>query len=275
MSDSLPKTLTLNNGVAIPRLGLGVYQSDAGPETVNAVKWALADGYRHVDTAALYGNEADVGRALRESGVPRSDVFIVTKLWNGDHGYDAARRAFERSLANLQTETIDLYLIHFPVAKLRKESWRALEAIYKDGQARAIGVSNYTMRHLDELLGHAEVVPAVNQVEFSPFLFQSELLAYTKLHGIALEAYSPLTQGERLGHPTIVAMAEKYGKTPAQIMIRWVLQHDMIVIPKSVKQARIHENGDVFDFAIGHDDMGQLDALNEDLRVCWDPSDAP
>lgn len=272
---TLSSTLKLNNGVEIPRLGLGVYQSEAGQETYQAVRWALEAGYRHIDTAALYGNEEDVGRAVRDSGIPREDIVVVTKLWNKEHGYDRARKAFETSLERLGLGSIDLYLIHFPVRDLRGESWRALEDLYQEGRVRAIGVSNYTIRHLEELLATARVVPAINQVEFSPFLYQKDLLAFCQAKGIVLEAYSPLTQGERLGHPTIQAMAKKYGKTPAQIMIRWVLEHDMVVIPKSVKQHRIVENAQVFDFAFTPEDLATMDALNEDLRVCWDPSDAP
>lgn len=272
---TLSPTLKLNNGVAIPRLGLGVYQSAVGEETYQAVRWALEAGYRHIDTAAVYGNEADVGRAIRQSGVPREDVFVTTKLWNQEQGYDATLKAYDGSLERLGLDYVDLYLIHYPVTGTRQPSWRALEKIYADGRVRAIGVSNYTVRHLEELLKDAEAVPMVNQVEFSPFLYQKELLDYCRKHAIALEAYSPLTQGERLGHPAIVRMAEKYGRTPAQIMIRWVLEHDMIVIPKSVTQHRIVENAQVFDFALAPEDMAVLDGLNEGLRVCWDPTDTP
>jgi diketogulonate reductase-like aldo/keto reductase len=269
---SIPST-TLNNGVDMPVLGLGVYKSRPGRETRDAVHWALEEGYRHIDTARLYRNEADVGAAVKASGLPRGDLFIVTKLWNADQGYDKTRRALEQSLRDLDTDYVDLYLMHWPVAEKRLESWRAMESLLEDGHCRAIGVSNFTVAHVEGLLARADVVPAVNQVEFSPFLYQRELLETCRRHGIQVEAYSPLTHGRRLADARVTAISRDHAKTPAQVLIRWGLQHELVVIPKSVRRERIAENRDVFDFEISADEMTQLDALHEDLRVSWDPSD--
>lgn len=267
--------IRLNNGVNIPALGLGVYQAESGRETERAVLDALDLGYRHIDTAKAYGNEKDVGRAIKKSGIPREEVFITTKLWNTDHGYDQTKRAFDESRSDLGVDYIDLYLIHWPVEGLRGESWRAMVELLERGDCRSIGVSNYTINHLEELLASSSIVPAVNQVEFSPFLYQRELLRFCRQKGIQLEAYSPLTQGKRLDHPTLVALARKHGKTPAQILIRWAIEHDLVVIPKSVRRSRIEENADVFDFSIVREDMALLDSLDEGFRTCWDPTDAP
>lgn len=272
---TLRSTVTLRGGVEMPRFGLGVWQSAPGEETRRAVLEALACGYRHVDTARAYRNEADVGAAIRESGVPRREVFVTTKLWNADHGYDKAQLAIDRSLASLGMEQVDLYLVHWPVEGVRHDSWRALEKILADGKARAIGVSNYTVRHLDELLARAKVPPSVNQVEFSPFLHQRALLAHCRLHGIQLEAYGPLVRGHRMDDPALAAIARKHGRTPAQVLLRWGLQHDVVVIPKSVRPERIRENADVYGFSLDAGDMAALDALDEGYRTSWDPTDAP
>jgi len=275
MAKTITSTTRLNGGVEMPYLGLGVYLAAAGTEARNAVQYALEAGYRHIDTARFYGNEQDVGLAVRKSGLPREEVFITTKIWNSDHGYDQAIRACQESLRELGLAQVDLYLIHWPVENLRGESWKALITLYEEGKCRSIGVSNYTVRHLEELLATSSVVPAVNQVEFSPFLYQKELLEFCRAHGIQLEAYSPLTRSNKFNHPTITSAAAKYGKTPAQIMIRWALQHDVVVIPKSANKQRIYENTNVFDFHIMDQDMALLDSLNEGFRVSWDPSDAP
>jgi diketogulonate reductase-like aldo/keto reductase len=267
--------IELNNGVSIPIMGLGVYQTASGGETVRAVRDAIETGYRHIDTAKAYDNERDVGRAVKESGVPREEIFITTKLWNGDHGYDSTKGAFDESRRQLGMGYIDLYLIHWPVEGLRSESWRAMVELLERGDCRAIGVSNYTIRHLEELLASSPVVPAVNQVEFSPFLYQRDLLGFCRDKGIQLEAYSPLTQGKKLKHPTLVALAGKYGKTPAQVLIRWAIEHELVVIPKSARRARIEENADVFDFNISPDDLAALDGLDEGFRTCWDPTNVP
>jgi methylglyoxal/glyoxal reductase len=272
---TLSTTVALRGGVAMPVLGLGVWQAAAGAETHDAVAEALRAGYRLVDTAAAYRNEADVGAAVRESGLPRETVFVTTKLWNADHGYDRTLRAIDASLGRLGLEQVDLYLVHWPVERLRGESWRAMEKILADGKARAIGVSNYTVRHLEELLAGATVPPAVNQVELSPFLQQRELRAFCARHGIAVEAYGPLVRGHRLDHPALAAIARKHGRTPAQVLLRWGLQHDLVVIPKSVHPARIRENAGALAFALDAADLAALDGLEEGYRTSWDPTGVP
>jgi methylglyoxal/glyoxal reductase len=270
---NMNSSLRMNNDVEIPRLGLGMYRSPKGRTSFSTVLYALQSGYRHIDTAALYHNEKEVGEAVKESGIPRKEIFVTTKLWNDDHGYDKALRAFDKSLKELALDYIDLYLIHWPVPGKRKESWKALQKLYQEGRCRAIGVSNYLSRHLEELLSDSDVVPAVNQVEFSPFLYQKELLDDCRSKNIVLEAYSPLTKGKRLDDVNLLKIANKYGKTTAQILIRWGLQHDIVVLVKSNKPERIEENGSVFDFEIGPEDMQFLDTLNENYRTSWDPTD--
>jgi len=265
----------LNNGVMIPRLGLGVYQSPPGPITQNAVEYALKIGYRHIDTARIYNNESDVGTALRKTGIKREDVFITTKLWNSDHGYENALRACDESLKRLGLKYLDLYLIHWPVPETRNESWEALVQLLKDGKCRSIGVSNYTINHLTDLLEDTDVVPMVNQVEFSPFLYQKQLLDHCEKNKIQLEAYSPLTQGAKLNHPKIQQIAKSHSKTPAQVLIRWSLQHNLVTIPKSVREERIKENSKVFDYILTAEDMRILDSLDENFRNSWDPTNAP
>ncbi len=275
MALSLDARVTLADGTKMPVLGLGVWRAASGKETQRAVATALDVGYRLIDTAKLYGNERDVGQAVRASKIPRDQIFITTKLWNTDHGYEGALRAFEQSRRELGVDSIDLYLIHWPVPGLRQESWKGLLRLKEKGLARSIGVSNYTIRHLEELLSSSPIPPAVNQVEFHPFLYQADLLAFCQGHGIQLEAYSPLTRGHRLDHPVIQAVASEYRRTPAQILIRWGLQHDLVVIPKSVQPARIRENARVFDFELSRADMARLDALDERSHVAWDPDDLP
>jgi diketogulonate reductase-like aldo/keto reductase len=265
--------IKLNNEVEMPLLGLGVYLMDTGNETRQAVRIALETGYRLIDTASMYGNERDVGLAVKENSIPREEIFVTTKLWNSDHGYDQALRAFDKSMNRLALDYVDLYLIHWPVERLRKETWRAMEKIYRDGRCRSIGVSNYQISHLKELLDLAEEIPAVNQVEFSPFLYQKDLLEYCHAHHIRLEAYSPLTRTTKFNNSTIKKIATNYQKSPAQIMIRWVLQHEVIVIPKSSNREHIRENAAVFDFSISADDMRILDGLNQNYHISWDPTD--
>jgi methylglyoxal/glyoxal reductase len=272
---SLHSKAKLNNEVEMPCLGLGVYQSPPGKITQSAVRYALKIGYRHVDTARIYGNEADVGQAIRESAVQREEVFVTTKLSNSDQGYDSTIRACEASLQRLGLRYIDLYLIHFPVPETRNDSWKAMQTLLKNGKCRAVGVSNFMISHLKELLENADVVPAVNQVEFNPFLYQKELLDYCRGQGIQVEAYSPLARSERLSHPRLVTIARKYGKTPAQVMIRWGLQHGLVLIPKSTREDRIRQNSQVFDFILAPEDMQVLDELNENLRMNWDPTSVP
>ena len=265
--------LPLNTGKTIPQIGLGVWQAQRGEATRGAIQAALRLGYRHVDTARIYGNEADVGAALRASSseVPREEVFVTTKLWNADQGYDAALRAFDASLTRLAVDYVDLYLIHWPVPGKRKDSWRALETLFESKRARAIGVSNFLVPHLEELLGVAKVVPAVNQIELHPFLQHRDTRAFCKKHGIVVEAYSPLTHGMRLDHPVVVDVAKRVGRSPAQVLLRWGLQHGLVVLPKSTKEERIRENGALFDFALDEGNMAALDALEEGLATGWDP----
>ena len=275
MALTMESRITLNDGSKIPVLGLGVWQAAAGKETRKAVSFALESGYRLIDTAKLYGNERDVGVAVRESGIPREEIFITTKLWNSDQGFESALRAFEGSRRELGLDYVDLYLIHWPEPRLRHESWKALLKIREQGLARSIGVSNYTIPHLEELLPTTPIPPSVDQVEFHPFLYQRELLEYCQKHRIQLEAYSPLTRGHRLKHPVITEIAATYGRTPAQILIRWSLQHGLVVIPKSVRPERIRENADVFGFEIKAPDMARLDALDERSHLAWNPDDLP
>lgn len=272
---SLESKVKLNNGVEMPVLGLGVYQSPPGQVTQRAVSAALDIGYRHIDTARIYDNESDVGKALKQTKVSRDEIFVTTKLWNSDQGYESTLRGCNESLRRLGVSSLDLYLIHWPVPKLRNESWKAMTELLKQGKCRSIGVSNFTIDHLEAHLKRTDIVPAVNQVEFHPFLHQKKLMEYCRNKGIQLEAYAPLTRGERLDDPVILEVAQKYAKTPAQVLIRWSLQHGIVVIPKSVKPERIRENGRVFDFNISDGVMRKLDSLNEDLRTCWDPSEVP
>ncbi|HVO95802.1 MAG TPA: aldo/keto reductase [Terriglobales bacterium] len=273
------RTIDLNDGNAIPQLGLGVWQIPNGKKCEAALLTALEAGYRHIDTASFYGNEESVGAAIRSSGIPRAEIFVTTKLWNSDHGDPG--RAFETSLRKLKLDYVDLYLIHYPVAA-RLQSWRVLARLKQQGKARSIGVSNFTIRHLTDLLAQSDIVPAVNQVEFHPYLYQRELLDFCVARGIVIEAYSPLTQGHRLKDPKLIAVAKRYAavspggaKSTAQILIRWAIQHNLVVIPKSANPARIRENADVFDFEISAEDMRQLDSFHENLRTCWDPTNAP
>jgi methylglyoxal/glyoxal reductase len=267
--------IALNTGSQIPTVGLGVYQAPRGAATRDAVAHALRAGYRHVDTARIYGNEKDVGAAIAASGIPRSEIFVTTKLWNEDQGYDSALRAFDDSIERLGLDYVDLYLIHWPVPGARLESWRALEKLFHDKRAHAIGVSNFMTRHLDELLATATVVPAVNQFELSPFLQHRDTRATCAKHGIVVEAYSPLTRGKRLGHPAITSIAKRIGKTPAQVMLRWGIQHGVVVLPKSTHAKRIDENAKLFDFELDVAAMRELDALDEGLTTGWDPRDQP
>jgi diketogulonate reductase-like aldo/keto reductase len=271
MNPELEGKVELNNGIEIPVLGLGTLHA-RGESVQNAIIWALEAGYRHIDTAKAYRNERDVGIGVKRSGLPRNEVFITTKLWNDDHGYDNTLAAIDQSLKNLGVDFVDLYLVHWPMSGRRVETWKAMETILAEGKARAIGVSNFTIRHIEELLAETEVVPAVNQIEFTPYLYQKELQEYCEGKGIKIEAWSPLTSTVKLRDPNLVTIAAKYGRSPAQILIRWSLQQEAIVIPKSVHKERIIENAQVFDFTITRKDMDQLNGFNEDLRTSgWDP----
>ena len=289
--------LALNDGRAIPQLGLGVWRIPAGRKCEAAVLAAFEAGYRHIDTASLCGNEESVGAAVRASGIRREEIFVTTKIWNSDHA--SPERALEASLRRLKFDYVDLYLIHYPVRE-RRQSWRVLERLKQQGKMRSIGVSNFTIKHFTELLAETESAPAVNQVEFHPYLYQRELLDFCVDQGIVVEAYSPLTQGQRLNDRKLIAVAKKYTKasptlpsrrtrlpfmagwsrgdgtkSTAQILIRWALQHELVVIPKSANASRIRENADVFDFEITDEDMQTMDGFNENLRTCWDPTNAP
>jgi methylglyoxal/glyoxal reductase len=270
MSEDISKALTLNSGAAMPQVGLGVWQ--ASGKTKSAVLAALSAGYRHIDTAAVYGNEAQVGAAIAESDVPREQLFITTKLWNKDQGYDQARLAFDASMKRLKLEYLDLYLIHWPVPKLRLESWRALERLLADKRVRSIGVSNFLVPQLHELQGVAKVLPAVNQIELSPFLQRKDTVALCRQLGITLAAYSPLTRGQRLTHPLVVELAQQLRRSPAQILLRWGIQQNFVILPKSVTPSRIEENAKLFDFSLDAEAMRRLDALEEGLVTGWDPA---
>lgn len=276
---SIRSRTRLNQGPEIPWLGLGVFQSEPGRVTRDAVAFALEAGYRAIDTAAMYGNEADVGEAVRKSGLPREEVFVTTKLWHTDHGFESALRAGRASAERLGLGAIDLYLIHWPRANSpqdRLDSWRALVQLQREGVCRAIGVSNYSVRHLEELREHSDVAPALDQVEFHPFVFNPELLRYCEEHRIQLEAWSPLTRGRRLDDPTVQSIAAAHHRTPAQVLIRWGLEHGAIEIPKSIHRERIRENAQVFDFSLSTAEVAALDALKGGPRVgMWNPADIP
>jgi diketogulonate reductase-like aldo/keto reductase len=263
----LTSTVTLNNGVEIPWVGLGVFKSPPGKETEQAVRWALEAGYRHIDTAAFYQNESDVGRALKDSGVLRETVFITTKVWNNDQGFQNTLKAFDRSRKNLGLDVVDLYLIHWPVEGKFLDTWKALEKIYADGKARAIGVSNFLVHHLESIMKASSIVPAVNQVEFHPFLVQKDLLEFDRRTGVRHEAWSPLTRGRSLDNPVIAGIAAKYERTPAQVLVRWDLQLGVVTIPKSIHRERILENSRVFDFQLEQADVQKIMALDTDTRI--------
>lgn len=265
-------TITLNDGAAIPQLGFGVFQVPP-PETAEAVTRALEVGYRHIDTAAAYRNEEGVGQAIAFSSIPRDELFVTTKLWNADQGYDATRRAFDASAVRLGLDVVDLYLIHWPTPArdLYVPTWRALEKLQAEGRVRSIGVSNFQPAHLRRLFQETGVVPAVNQIELHPRLAQPELRAFDSEHGIVTEAWSPLAQGAVLDAAPIVAIAEAHGKTPAQVVLRWHLQLGNVVIPKSVTPARIVENLDVFDFELGVGEMAAIATLDRGERTGPDP----
>ncbi|AMA53850.1 glyoxal/methylglyoxal reductase [Bacillus inaquosorum] len=273
MATSLKDTVKLHNGVEMPWFGLGVYKVENGSEATESVKAAIKNGYRSIDTAAIYKNEEGVGIGIKESGVAREELFITSKVWNEDQGYETTLAAFEKSLERLQLDYLDLYLIHWPGKDKYKDTWRALEKLYKDGKIRAIGVSNFQVHHLEELLKDAEIKPMINQVEFHPRLTQKELRDYCKAQGIQLEAWSPLMQGQLLDNEVLAQIAEKHNKSVAQVILRWDLQHEVVTIPKSIKEHRIIENADIFDFELSQEDMDKIDALNKDERVGPNPDE--
>lgn len=275
IAKSLQDKTTLHNGVKMPWFGIGVFKVEEGPELVHAVKTAIKYGYRSVDTAAIYENEEGVGQGIREgmreAGISREDLFVTSKVWNTDLGYESAIAAYETSLKKLGLEYLDLYLIHWPVEGKYKDAWRALETLYKEGRVKAIGVSNFQIHHLEDLMKEAEVKPMVNQVEYHPRLTQKELQSFCQEHGIQLEAWSPLMQGQLLDHQVLKEIADKYGKSIAQVILRWDLQNGVVTIPKSTKEHRIIENATVFDFELTDEDMKRINELNQNYRVGPDP----
>jgi methylglyoxal/glyoxal reductase len=270
MANALTDSTTLKNNVKMPWLGLGVWKVTEEGQAEQAVLSAIKAGYRSIDTAAVYQNEEGVGNAIRKCGVPRKELFITTKVWNADQGYESTLAAFEESRKKLGLEYFDLYLIHWPVAGKYKETWKALEKLYKDGRVRAIGVSNFHVHHLKDLMADCEIAPMVDQVEYHPLLTQKDLLSFCKDHGIQLEAWSPLMQGN-LDNPMLIELGEKYQKSPAQIILRWDLQNGVVTIPKSVTESRIIENGNIFDFELTAEDMEKIDSLNSNKRFGPDP----
>lgn len=269
------QTLRLNTGAAIPAVGFGTWEISSDDAAQQAVVAALQAGYRLIDTAKIYGNEKGVGAAVQASGIPREEIFVTTKLWNDDQGYDSAFAALDTSLQNLGLEYVDLYLIHWPATRHRHDAWRAFEELQKSGKAKNIGVSNYTVDHLSQLLEQSSVVPAVNQVEFHPFIYeqQKKLLEFCGQHGIVVEAYSPLSRLADARSEAIERIAAQTGKSPQQVVLRWCVQHGTVPLPRSSNPEHIKSNLEIFDFELSKDDMEQLDTLSDGERVTWDPAD--
>lgn len=263
--------LTLHNGILMPRIGLGVYDPSFSDEVHGAVKLALELGYRLIDTAAVYRNEDQVGRALRDSGIKRDEVFITSKVWDTDQGYDSTLRAFDVSLDKLDVEYLDLYLVHWPVRATRKDTYKALETLYKNGRVRAIGVSNYLTPHLEELLSYAEILPMVNQFELTPFLYDQQTIELCKEHSITVQSYSPLVRGRKSSHPLLQELAGKHQCTTYQILLRWAIDHGFSTIPKSVTHQRLIENIELDSFSLSIEDLNRLDSLHDGTRVAPDP----
>ncbi|MFQ3543421.1 aldo/keto reductase [Halobacillus rhizosphaerae] len=270
---SLTDTATLKNGVKMPQVGLGVYKMEDGNEVVKAVKSALDLGYRHIDTASFYDNEEGVGQAILESKIPREELFITTKVWNDEQGYEETLQAFDRSLNKLGIEYLDLYLIHWPVGGKYKETWKALEKLYKDGKVKAIGVCNFMEHHLEDLIKDAEVKPMVNQVEFHPELYQKDLAEYCRQNEIQLEAWAPLGRGKYFDAAILKELADKYNKTPAQIILKWDLQHGIVTIPKSSNKDRQAQNADLYDFELTDEEIQQINELHKDNRIGFHPDE--
>ena len=272
MFNSLQDTITLNNQIQMPAFGLGVFKMGDGTPVKNAVRSALRYGYRLIDTAALYGNEQGVGQAINDSGIKREQLFVTSKVWNSDHGYEATLKAYDTSLKQLQMDYLDLYLIHWPVPGRYTETWKALLKLYSEKRVKAIGVSNFQIHHLQDLFAISDVMPAVNQVELHPLLAQQELRAFCLEHNIAVQAWSPLMRG-RLDLPLFKELATKYGKSEANIVLRWHNQKGIAVIPKSVHDYRIRDNAAIFDFTLTDQEMARLDALHQSKRFGPDPDD--
>ncbi|MYL45895.1 aldo/keto reductase [Virgibacillus halodenitrificans] len=271
MINHIQDRVMLNNGIEMPGFGLGVYKVEDGETVINAVKLALEHGYRSIDTASFYNNEAGVGKGIKKSGVPRKDIFVTSKVWNDQQGYDSTLQACEETLKKLDMDYLDLYLIHWPVKGLYKETWRAMEKLYKNGRVRAIGVSNFHIHHLQNLLNDCEVTPVINQVEYHPHLTQVNLKTFCEEHKIVLEAWSPLKRGKLLSETTLKHIGGKYEKTVAQVILRWDIQNNVITIPKSVHEHRIKENADVFNFSLTEEEMQEINSLNRDERAGTNP----
>lgn len=271
MAQHISETVKLSNGVEMPWLGLGVWRSMEGEEVENAVGWALEVGYKSIDTAAIYQNEKSVGRAIKESGMNREDIFITTKLWNNDQRLGNIREALDTSLEELVVDYIDLYLIHWPVSEKFTDCWVQFESLYQEGKIRAIGVSNFLVPHLEQLLEISSITPVINQVEFHPYLLQPELISFCDEHKIQLQAWAPLMQGKINEVTELGKIGEKYGKSPAQIALRWNLQHKVITIPKSVNQDRIKANADIFNFSLSDEDIIIIDNLDRNYRFGPEP----
>jgi len=269
MSD-IPQ-VKLNNGMTMPQLGLGVFSMQDGKEVREAMEFAFNEGYRSIDTATVYGNEKGVGQAIKESKIPREEIFLTTKVWNNDQGYNSTLEAFQQSRDRLGVDYIDLYLIHWPVKGKYIDTWKALEKLYHDGLIRSIGVSNFQVHHLEDLFQYVEIMPAVNQIEQHPYLVQEELREFCARHDIIIEAWSPLGRGAVLDDQALIRLGQKYGKTSAQVTLRWQIQHDIITIPKSSRPERITENISIFDFNLEPEDMNIIDGLNRNQRIGPDP----
>ncbi|MBR4925969.1 MAG: aldo/keto reductase [Prevotella sp.] len=278
----MEKSIKLNNGVLIPQPGFGTFMTKDGEEAIQAVRWAVETGYRHIDTAAIYNNEKGVGEGIRQCGVSREELFVTSKVWNSERGYDKTLKAFDKTMNDLGLDYLDLYLIHWPAnerqfgkkaSKLNQETWRAMEKLYEEGRIKAIGVSNFMPHHIERLIEKATVKPAVNQIEFHPGLLQKECVEFCKEQEITVEAWSPLGRGELIFDELLMGLAEKYGSTVAQLIIRWVMQHDIVPLVKSTKQTRIEENFQVFDFEISSEDMQRIDEMKP-VRMGPDPDDA-
>ena len=271
MINTQPYT-TLNNGIQMPLLGLGVYDM-YNEEAEAAIEHALRTGYRLIDTATLYRNEKEVGNAIKKSGINRQEIFLTTKVANNEQGYDSTLKAFDKSLKLLQQDYVDLYLVHWPVKEKRKDTWKALEKLYTDKRVKAIGVANYLIPFLYELETYANITPALNQIEFTPWLFAKDVLAFCKEKSIQLQSYSPITRGKKFGDERLQQLCKKYDKTPAQIILRWNIEHAVSTIPKSANPLRIEENFNIFDFSLSKEDVALIDSFNENFRICENPMD--